>query len=120
MARIPIEHIRDGMVLEEPVRDVCQRLILQRGSTLSTDTVKMLKMWGVPEVQVVSDDECAEAASDAGTIDPAIVAQGEEEVNALFRYTATRNPLVLELKKLAVLRKARKRTDGRPDDPNTE
>ncbi|HTY39046.1 MAG TPA: hypothetical protein VMH23_18150 [Bacteroidota bacterium] len=110
MGKIDIEHLAEGMVLEDPVKDLHGRVLMKEGSLITEKTIKILKMWGVVEVTVVSSAVGGDEPPAGSTVDPALLELAESEANALFRHTNRKTPFVDELFRLATLRIAKIRS----------
>ena len=52
MALVKIDKIQQGMVVSEDVRDINERLLLSKGVEIGDQHIRILKMWGVFEIQV--------------------------------------------------------------------
>lgn len=69
MGCIAVEDVSQGMVLSEDVRDSQCRLLLSKGQTISAKHLRILKIWGVYQVNVAGDtkrgDEAPEPADSA-------------------------------------------------------
>ena len=57
MGVIPTNKLESGMVLADEVKDVNDRLLLAKGEEIQASHIRVLKMWGVSEVNVVGKVE---------------------------------------------------------------
>ncbi len=53
MGYIAVDNLEHGMVLSEDVRDINTRLLLSKGQKIDPRHIRILKIWGVSEVNVV-------------------------------------------------------------------
>ena len=51
------DELKPGMILAKPVRNFQEVLLLNEGTELSEKNIRMLKSWGVVEIQVEGGDE---------------------------------------------------------------
>lgn len=56
MGVIHVDRLKKNMVLSEDVRDLNTRLLLARDLKIQSKHVRILKMWGITEVSVVTDE----------------------------------------------------------------
>ncbi len=104
MSAISINSIKAGMVLASDARDRNGRLLIRTGTSLTDESVRILKIWGVLEVDVegVSRENLEDEA--LNVVDPAILAQASAEVAERFCFNDPDNPAVVELKRLCTQR----------------
>ncbi len=112
MGKLDIEHLAEGMVLEDPVKDLHGRILMKEGSVMTEKTIRILKMWGVVEVTVVNPGAGGQEAQMPVSVDPEILRLAETETKALFRHVSGQDPFVEELFRLASLRIAKARMKG--------
>ncbi len=77
MSFVLVENLESGSMLDQDVQDINGRLLLSKGQTLNDKHIRILRIWGVTEVQIV--DNPHDAASDHEEID----LQKMEEVKAV-------------------------------------
>jgi HD-like signal output (HDOD) protein len=106
MGVISLNAVKPGMTLAQDVRDRNGRLLIRVGNPLTDGHVRILKIWGVVEIDVVGfDRDEIESVRSAG-IDPKILAAAEAQVADLFRHNDPKLPAVAELMRFCTLRKA--------------
>ncbi|MCX6135353.1 MAG: hypothetical protein NTU47_16225 [Ignavibacteriales bacterium] len=110
MGKIDIESLTEGMVLEDPVKDLHGRVLMKEGSLITEKSAKILKMWGVVEVTVVDTAAAGEQVTAVKSLDPRVMELAENEAKVLFRHTDRKNQFVDELFRLATLRIAKARS----------
>ncbi|MEJ2639131.1 MAG: HDOD domain-containing protein [Desulfosarcinaceae bacterium] len=82
MGLITLEALDEGRVLAADVHDINGRLLLSQGQVLGANHLRVLKIWGITEVEVSGDAEEALAAETA--LDPDQLAAAEAAVAAMF------------------------------------
>ena len=110
MGKIDIEHLTEGMILEDSVKDLHGRVLMKEGSPITEKSIKILKMWGVVEVTVVNPAVGGEDVPATNSIDPKFLELAESEAAVLFRHVSRKDPFVEELHRLATLRIAKLRS----------
>jgi hypothetical protein len=104
VGKIAIESIEAGMVLASDVRDRSGRMLLGAGAELTQKHLVIFRTWGVPEVDIAGRGSDA-ADQIPADVDPLQLAAAEEALIPLFRNTNLGHPAVIELMRLAALRK---------------
>ncbi len=93
------------MVLSDDVRDRSGRLLLGAGSELTHKHLVIFRTWGVLEADITgmgSEDSTDQAPAD---VDPLKLAIAEQALATLFRHTDKSHPAIIELMRLAALKK---------------
>lgn len=106
MARIMLDQVQIGMVLEQPVTNSNGRVMIPAGCELSEKHIKAMKMWGVVDVSVKGGEAEATPGTDIGATE---LESAKAALADLFRHTDLANPVMAEIFKQAVLCHARKR-----------
>jgi len=112
MGSIGLEDVRPGMVVAGDVRDTTGRLLLRAGQEVTERALRVLRMWGVAEVDVEGAG-AARALPAADTGDEAS-ARVRDHVDRLFQHADGDHAFVAELKKVALRRLARRRGTAWP------
>ncbi len=102
MGIMHVNRLEPGMTLAEDVKDRIGRFLLGRGQKIEPGHLRILKIWGVAEVDVtghveVDEDTCADTQ-----LDPEALARIEEELGSAFRHVELAHPAMEELFRLAV------------------
>ncbi len=105
MGKVAIENIEAGMILAGDVHDRSGRMLLGAGSELTHKHLVIFHTWGVLEADItgVGDDEAADHIPTG--VDLQELAAAERAVATLFRHTKQDHPAIVELMRLAALRK---------------
>jgi putative nucleotidyltransferase with HDIG domain len=82
MGLITLEALDEGRVLAADVHDVNGRLLLSQGQVLGANHLRILKIWGISEVEVTGDADDTLCA--ATVLDPDQLAAVEAAVAAIF------------------------------------
>lgn len=109
MGTIRTRKLKPGMVLSDDVRDIKGRLLLTRGKPIGPEHIRIFKIWGIPQVEVIGAPETAEPAI-TPPIDPAWLETVHKETVTLFCQTDREHPAVQEIFNQAVGYKAAHRS----------
>jgi HD-like signal output (HDOD) protein len=101
MGTVRIRKLKPGMVLSDDVRDIKGRLLLTRGKPIGPEHIRIFKIWGIPQVEIMGGPEAAEPTS-APPIDPAWLETVQKEAEKDFCHTDREHPAVQEIFKQAV------------------
>lgn len=107
MSAIHLDNIAAGMVLGKQVCDVTGRVLLPEGVTLSEKHVRILRTWGILEVEVIGDSDRPPEHASSVCLDPARVAAAEAYLRPLFVHNDLVDAAVAELFRVCVERKAK-------------
>lgn len=105
MGKVAIENIEVGMVLAGDVHDRSGRLLLGAGAELTQKHLVIFRTWGVLEADIEgqgSENSCDAIPAD---VDPLELAAAEREIAPLFCHTNINHPAIIELIRIAALRK---------------
>jgi pantoate kinase len=100
MAIVHTDDIKDNMILSEEVKDIKGRLLLKKGQQMGPSHIRILKMWGVTEVNVAGGEEGEKETESA--IDQKQIEKTREDVRQNFRHVDLDHPSAKELFRLAV------------------
>ncbi len=104
MIIIHTDDLKQDMILSEDITDITGRLLLQKGNSIQSNQINIIKKWGVTEVKI---DECP-VYHQKDESHKSIKANGnnEQEVEYLFKHADLDHPAMKELFRLAVLFRA--------------
>ena len=105
MGVIHVDRLKKNMVLSEDVRDLNTRLLLAKDLKIQSKHIRILRMWGITEVNVVTDEPDYEEPT-TKEIDPELLERIEESTKYLFLHVDLEHPAMLELFRLSVLSKS--------------
>lgn len=100
MGSVRVGVLKPGMVLSDDVRDVKGRLLLGKGKPVTTEHIRIFKMWGIPQVAVAGAP--ADAASARPEVDPQRLEAVARDTEPLFARTDRSHPAIGEIFRLAV------------------
>ena len=106
MAIVRLNQLVSGMVLHSDVRDRSGRVLLRRGITLNQNTLRILKTWGISEVEVRENKEHTHNTTDkeAAVNDVKVRKQAENKAALLFKHNDLNNMAIKELYNLYIMR----------------
>lgn len=104
-----LDDARPGMVLAADVKDRRGRLLLTAGREVTTHALRVFRMWGVTEVEVVG---CEPPAADDGPADLVRLEAARAHLAECFRYADRAHPAIVELFELAAHRLAHQEDHG--------
>lgn len=106
MGKVAIENIEAGMILGGDVHDRSGRMLLGAGAELTQKHLVIFRTWGVLDADIagMGDEGPDQIPTD---VDPVEFAAAEHELSMLFRHTKQSHPAVVELMRLAALRKVK-------------
>jgi len=110
MPKVKLNKLKEGMVVEQDVRNLDDMLILPAGCVLTERYINLLQCWGVSEVTVQAA-AAEEASSDPlAMLSPEALARLTQETEARFWKYDAANPVEQEILRLVIRRKARQMT----------
>jgi HD-like signal output (HDOD) protein len=95
MGYVAVDNLEQGMVVSEDVRDINTRLLLSKGQKIDPKHIRVLKIWGVTEVNVVGDP--AGHCVDMPLADPEKERRVQAVLDMVFQHLNLENPLVKEI-----------------------
>lgn len=109
MALIRISKVKPGQVVAVDVKDRSGRILLKADSVLTEENIKIIKSWGVVEIDVNGD--LAEAALDDEmmTVQPEELQQIELGLSQRFRFLNRSHPFIGELYEICLERRLKER-----------
>ena len=105
MGVIHVDRLKKNMVLSEDVRDLNTRLLLAKDLKIQSKHVRILRMWGITEVNVATDEPDYEETT-TKEIDPELLERIKESTKYLFHHVDLEHPAMQELFRLSVLSKS--------------
>jgi hypothetical protein len=107
MPKVKLDALQEGMVVTSDVKNLDDMLLIPAGCTLTEKHIDILRAWGIPEVQVESAGESAEAADPLQLLSPEGLASLEVEVRKRFWKFDETSPVQCEMLRLVLRRQAR-------------
>ena len=114
MPTVRLKYLETGMITASDVFDQSGRMLFPAQTEISAKHIKVLKTWGVNEVEIVGDDDEQETPeTHTPTLDPAVIAAAQERLQLLFRFNPSGDdPLVAELQRLCLQRLLSQLSEG--------
>ena len=106
MNSVKIKLIREGMITATEVKDRTGRILLASGKTITSKHLKVLKTWGITEINIMSSKESpsdSEQSDKSISVDASII----KAMDKLFQFTDRRHPVVSEFYNLCLTRKVK-------------
>ena len=103
MALIRVDKLKEGMVIKKDVTAPTGRFIMASGATVESRHLKLLKSWGVVEVEVEGDDE-PDAMPQIPPMSRSDLTKGVAYLDHLFSICGRGTPVLKELSRLATIR----------------
>jgi putative nucleotidyltransferase with HDIG domain len=97
MAKIATSELVPGMIVKDDIEDRNGRVLLNRGSVIENHHLRILKMWGVYEVDVAFDENLNIRPSRSIKLSEAV-----EKSSSLFFRSNISNPCIKELYKITL------------------
>ncbi|MBF0285188.1 MAG: hypothetical protein HQL51_12120 [Magnetococcales bacterium] len=97
---VPLKLLDPGMRLENDVRDLSGRLLLAAGEAVEARHLRIFKMWGVTEADVVPPEGFVAGAGGAEGMTEArseLLRMQRAELDDLFRFVDRSHPVMAEL-----------------------
>jgi len=96
-----INNLKPGMVLDEEVRDINGRLLLQRNKQIQAAHIRIFKIWGITEVNIRGSNSSKEVS--ASSVDPQQIEKIRESTLDLFRHVDLDHPAIKEIFRISIL-----------------
>lgn len=107
MGIISLTAVKPGMILAQDVRDRNGRLLIHGGAALSEEHLRILKIWGVVEIDVEGLDREELESKRSDGLQEKFLAAGQDFAANLFRHNDPKLAPVAELMRFCALRKAK-------------
>ncbi len=100
MGCISVDALEKGMVLSEDVFDINARLLLSKGQQITPKHIRILKVWGIIDVNVVGDKD--QKDHEEAPLDPEIIEAVKASTREVFKNIDLKHPAIEEIFKLSV------------------
>jgi putative nucleotidyltransferase with HDIG domain len=95
MGYVAVDNLEQGMVISEDVRDINTRLLLSKGQKIDPKHIRILKIWGVTEVNVVGAQP--DRPVDMPADDPEKAMRVQAALDTVFRHINLKNQILNEI-----------------------
>ena len=100
MSCISVNALEKGMVLSQDVLDINARLLLSKGQQITPKHIRILKVWGIIDVNVVGEKDTTDR--EEPFVDPEIVEAVNASVKEIFKNVDLEHPALEEIFKISV------------------
>jgi len=107
MGKVTTENLEVGMLLAADVHDRSGRMLLGAGAELTQKHLVIFRTWGVLDVDIEGVGNVDSMDELPADINLSELADAEQGLQPLFRHTNREHDVIIELLKLAALRKVR-------------
>jgi len=114
MACLSVDDLKNGMVLSEDVFDINSRLLLSKGQQITPKQIRVLKIWGITEVDVVGKKD--QTNIEAPQADPEILKEVKESTRKIFKNVDLKHPAIKEIFELSVVHRSQNHKQPPPDN----
>ena len=114
MSYIAVDNLKQGMVVDQDVRDINDRLLLSKGQEINDKHLRILKIWGVAEVSVVAATE-PPVAEEAPT-DVEKATRVKDSLDFIFQHLDISRSTINDVYRLSFLHRYRSPADTRTID----
>lgn len=101
-----MSELKPNMILRDDVRDNNGRFLLTKGTNLTMDQIRMLKMWGVIEADIEVSEQEHTKQEDSDYADAKSIEMAEKVTSDFFMHTDRDHPAMRELFNACSLQKA--------------
>ncbi len=114
MTTLRLEKLKEGMLLEQDVKDFQGRTLLTKGTQLTSRSIKNLKAWGVTEAHISEDASNSGNGNPTLEIDPEVLSSAKKEMKELFKHSNPDNSAIKELQRLYIFKKIKQNSKASP------
>jgi HD-like signal output (HDOD) protein len=100
MGFVAVDNLEQGMIIGEDVRDINTRLLLSKGQKIDFKHIRVLKIWGVTEVNVVGAQ--SDRAAEMVLADPQKERRIKDVLDTVFKQVNLKNPILNEIYRIAL------------------
>jgi HD-like signal output (HDOD) protein len=100
MEAVQTDKLKPGQILAEEVRDINGRLLLAKGNEIQANHIRIFKIWGISEVNVVGAKRGKDKID--SRLDPEFVEHVTDNMKLLCRYVDLEHPAIKEIFNIAV------------------
>lgn len=112
MGLVHVDNLEVDMVLSEDVRDIKYRLLLTKGQKIQSKHIRIFKIWGITEVNVVGESRDKKNLTEIH-IDPDKLERITEETKFHFKHVDLSHPAIKELFRISLLHRSQQEVDIR-------
>lgn len=107
MALVDIDSLEPGMKVGRDVVEASGQVLLRTGTEINEKHLRILRSWGVEQVDVEGANRTDPEEALLGRADPALLDRAQAVCNERFHHADMNHPAVAELMRLALLAEVR-------------
>lgn len=107
MALVDIDFLEPGMKVGRDVVEASGQVLLRTGTEITEKHLRILRSWGVVQVEIEGAKRADPEESLLARADPATLDRAQAACNERFLHTDLRHPAVVELMRLALVAEIR-------------
>ncbi len=111
MGLIPLDHVKEGSLLETDISENGQ-ILIKAGIALTERHLRLCRSWGIAELAIQGLDPDKIENDFFANLDPALVTEVQEHCVEVFRHTELNHPAIGALYQIYLKRKLRERHRG--------
>lgn len=113
MAKIHLDCVKPGMILQSDIRDLNGTLLAASGSAVSEKHLYIFRAWGITEADIRNVTEKEVESPDTTSVEPLVLRNAQAALHPLFRHTDETCPVIRELFRACALRIAKRESGER-------
>ncbi|HCY86783.1 MAG TPA: hypothetical protein DHV36_16760 [Desulfobacteraceae bacterium] len=98
--KVSPNQIKEGMIFASDVFDINYRLLIPQGETVQPHHIRILKIWGVQEVDILGAEESLPDKTSGISQDT--IEEARETVGQIFRFVDINHPAIKEICRLSI------------------
>lgn len=107
MISVPVQSLKPGRILAADAKNAHGQLLIRKGMEVTDRHMRVLKSWGVVEVQIEGDPTDAADEMVTEQYSPEILERARVEVMERMSHNSIEHPAIDELVRICVNRRAR-------------
>ncbi|MCP4154912.1 MAG: HDOD domain-containing protein [bacterium] len=114
MGFITVDNLKNGMKLAGDLKNTRGRFLLSQGTVLEEKHIRIIKTWGVTEVDIEGIDQESIVTETLAQIDPGILQKINSHINFRFNYYGKQpdSDVIKEIKRISILKLSEKISQG--------
>ncbi len=104
MGKVSLADIEIGMILGSDVVNRNGLVLLKSGQEITEKHLKILKMWGITEIDIKGLEKEGVLDKKAAGVDPLVIEEAKKKAQQIFKYNNLEHPFIKELYRLVTLR----------------
>lgn len=107
MPRVKLDNLKEGMIVSSNVMNMDDMLLLPAGAELSARSIKLLRTWGIAELEVEACGESEEVVDPLALVAPDVLRRLDLELRQVFFKLDESVAIHQAIFKLALVRKVK-------------